>query len=347
MAEAERILVITSVRDEGSNLLHWIAHCRALGVTDFLVFSNDCADGTDVLLDLLQAGGILSHVRNRVPDGKTPQWSALHQARGHPLLDEADWIAVLDCDEYLNLRAPYDTLQDLLADTQADAIALPWRLFGHNGHVSRPDLPPTRAYTTAIPEDALYPALGRFIKTLYRRAGPFQKPGVHRPKQSGPAAWIDGSGQPLPDRFSEDQGQIMLWGGPLANACVQLNHYSVRSAEDFVAKARRGLPNHTEKPVDLTYWVERNFNTVPDDTILRHEPRTDAELAGLYALPGIIEAEAGARDWHARAFRMALADPSWVKIYGRLLLAASSQPPPPDVARKLVALFQNATRTPD
>ncbi|SHJ02700.1 Glycosyl transferase family 2 [Palleronia salina] len=344
MAEAPRILVITTMRDEGPNILHWLAHCRGAGVTDFLVFTNDCADGSDALLDLLQAGGALTHVRNRVPEGKRPQWAALRAARDHPLTAQADWIAVLDCDEYLNLRAPHDTLQDMLAGLDADAVALPWRLFGHNGHATRPETPPTEAFSRAIPDDALYPALSRFIKTLYRRRGPFKGPGVHRPKQEDGATprWVDGSGRPLPEAVARNQGQIMLWGPPIAHDLVQLNHYSVRSAEEFLAKTRRGLPNHTDKPVDLTYWVERNFNTVRDDSIARMAPRTAVELAGLRDLPGVAAAEDAGRHWHAEAFRLALADPDAVKLYGRLLLAAGSRPPPPALAQKLVALYQNA-----
>jgi len=336
----QRVLGVSCLRDEGANLLHWLAHHRAAGITDWLLFTNDCADGTDTLLDLLQGAGIVTHLRSAVPEGKTPQWSALRQAGSHPAMGAADWVAVIDCDEYLNLRAPLDTVQDLIAACDADAIVLPWRLFGHAGHAMRPPVPPTQAFTRAIPEDALYPALARFFKTLFRRKA-FRAPGVHRPKPAKDrvAAWVDGSGTPLPGDFAQG-GRIMLWGAPLATDRVQLNHYSVRSAEEFVAKAARGLPNHTDKPVDLTYWVERNFNTVPDDSIARMAPATAAELDRLRALPGVARAEAASLDWHRATFRRALQDPATVKLYGRLLLATTSTPPDPETARTLIRLFQ-------
>lgn len=237
-----RVLAISSLRDEGLNLLHWIAHHRAAGVTDWLLFTNDCADGTDTMLDLLQAAGIVTHVRNAVPEGRTPQWSALRQARDQPAYGRADWAMVIDCDEYVNLRPSVPTIPALIDRAGADAIVLPWRLFGHNGHARRPETPPTEAYTRAIPPDALYPALSRFFKTLYRQEA-FRAPGVHRPKARKDAApsWVDGSGQPLGEDFAR-ANQIMLWGQPLATDLVQLNHYSVRSAEDFVAKVARGCP---------------------------------------------------------------------------------------------------------
>ncbi|KKM22130.1 hypothetical protein LCGC14_1628430, partial [marine sediment metagenome] len=149
-----RVLVITAMRDEGPHLLEWLAHHRAAGVQDFLVVSNECTDGTDTLLDLLEAAGIVTHLRNEIPEGRTPQWAALRLAAAHPLTRAADWIAMLDCDEFINLRAPLRSVQDLIAAAgDADAIALSWRLFGHSGHVRRPDAPTTEAYHRAIPPD--------------------------------------------------------------------------------------------------------------------------------------------------------------------------------------------------
>ncbi|WP_375261991.1 glycosyltransferase family 2 protein [Palleronia sp.] len=333
-----RVLGVSSLRDEGPNLLHWLAHHKAAGIGDWLLYTNDCADGTDRLLDLLAAAGEVVHVPNEVPRGQAPQWSALKAAAAHPMMSDADWVLVFDCDEYVNLRASLASVQDLIAHSGADAIVLPWRLFGHAGHATRPDVAPTKAFTRAIPEDALYPALARFFKTLYRREA-FRAPGVHRPKPRGSVLpkWVDGSGTRLPDSFAEG-GQIMVWGAPLANGLVQLNHYSVRSAEEFVAKRARGLPNHTDKAVDLNYWVERNFNSVEDRSVSWMAERTAVELARLRALPGVAKVEAESLAWHRRAFQDALMEADTVKLYGRLLLAAGSHAPDARTAQVLVRL---------
>ena len=340
---SERVLCVTCVRDEGPNLVHWLAHNRAAGIDRHLVFSNDCSDGTAELLDRLADAGALTHVPNVVPEGRSPQWSALKQAARHPEVSVADWVLVIDCDEYLNLRAPLMSVSDLIGAARADAVVLPWRLFGHGGHAERPAQPPTQSFTRAIEKDALYPALSRFFKTLYRRDA-FRAPGVHRPRQARdatPARWADGSGQALPESFAAGR-QIMLWGAPLATDLVQLNHYSVRSAEEFLLKARRGLPNHTDKPVDMTYWVERNFNAVEDSSVARMEPGTQAEATRLRALPGVADAEARSLAHHRASLDDALTDPATAKLYGRLLLARDSHPPDPATARRLLSLYQRA-----
>lgn len=339
-----RIAIVTTLRNEGPHLVEWVAHHRAAGADTILAFSNDCEDGSDRLLDLLAAGGALTHVAQRVPEGQRPQWAALRAAARHPAVVSADWVAVLDGDEFVNLRAPLDGLPDLLAAVPgADAIVLPWRLFGHAGHVGRPEASTLPSYDRAIPADAAFPPLARFFKTLYRREA-FDGPGIHRPRQRPKArpSWVDGSGRPLAPDIAGDAERILLWGEALATDLVQLNHYAVRSAEDFVMKAARGLPNRQGKAVDLTYWVERNFNQVRDRTILRMAPATRAEAARLRRLPGIAEAEAACLGWHRRRFAQMLRDPAILHLFGRLILSAGSAAPPADLAHRLVQLAQRA-----
>ena len=45
-----RILAVTTLRNEAPFIVEWVAHMRAIGVTDLLVYTNDCDDGTEALL---------------------------------------------------------------------------------------------------------------------------------------------------------------------------------------------------------------------------------------------------------------------------------------------------------
>ena len=51
-----------------------------------LAYSNDCTDGTDLMLDRLAAMGGVTHIRNTGPHDEGPQWAALKAADKHPLL---------------------------------------------------------------------------------------------------------------------------------------------------------------------------------------------------------------------------------------------------------------------
>lgn len=341
-----RILLVSTLRDEGPHLLEWVAHHRAIGVTDFLLFSNDCSDGTDAMLDALARFGVV-HRRNRPAQGKSLQWTALKEAWQHPLRKQADWILHIDSDEFVNLRAPLESLADLIGEIEgADAIVLPWRLFGHNGRRRLMDRPTTQEFTRAAPEGCNYPVGGRQFKTLFRRRGPFAQIGVHRPRMKKDGAesayWVDGAGIYLPDAFSQNEQRITLFGMPEASKLVQLNHYSLRSAESFMLKRRRGLPNRKGKKIDLMYWVERNFNTVEDTSIARLEPGTQEVLAEMAAVPELAELHAKAHTAHHAAFEEMMRDEAEVKLFGRLLLAADSTPLPQADIFELISRVQLA-----
>ncbi|MDZ4067115.1 MAG: glycosyltransferase family 2 protein, partial [Tabrizicola sp.] len=129
-----RVTAVLTVRNEASFLLEWLAHHRACGFTDFLVFSNDCTDGTDAMLDRLEAMGWLTHVRNDGPHKEGPQWAALKLADRHPLVRGADWVLYFDIDEFVNIHVGGRTVGDLLAALpDATAITLTWRFFGNAG----------------------------------------------------------------------------------------------------------------------------------------------------------------------------------------------------------------------
>lgn len=342
-----RVLIVTTMRNEAPFLLEWIAHHRAAGVTDFLVYSNDCADGTDRMLDRLDREGVVVHRPRLAAGERSVQWQALADASDHPLRRAADWIAVLDCDEFLNLRAPLATIPELIAAAgPADAIALRWRLFGHDGRVAFTDAPVTGQFLSAAPDPCPYPLPASFFKTLFR-ACRFDGLGVHRPRAAtAPEArrWVDGGGRALPPGLAAAQGRIHLWGLPTGTGLVQLNHYAVRAAESFMIKRDRGLPNHRGRAVDLDYWVERNFNSVRDDSIARMAPATAAEAARLRALPGLADLHAAGVAWHRARFRTLMRRPDEARLFGRLLLAGGSATLSAAAAHRVLAAMTAAVR---
>ncbi len=341
MSGTERILAISTMRNEGPFVLEWIAHHRALGVTDFLIYSNDCDDGTDTLLDALQAAGVVTHVRQE-PGKRSVQWPALRAAKRHDLYAGADWAIALDCDEFIVLPGAPATLPQLIESVEADAILMQWRLFGSAGHLRFNEAPVTERFTRAAPPDMIFPAASRFFKTLYRAAA-FARPGVHRPKprQNRVARWVDGSGQPLPEGFDRAEEQILA-PGPRADAMATLHHYSLRSAEDFLVKRRRGLPNRSDKALDASYWAERNFNLVDNTQAARHGPGTQVELSALRALPGVEEAHSATVDAHRRQIQTCLEDPGEARLFSRLALLQGSIPPEEAEAKALLRLLSGA-----
>ena len=178
-----RFLAVLTVRNEAAFLLEWLAHHQAVGFTDFLVFSNDCDDGTDTMLDHLQTLGALHHVRNAGPHDGGVQWAALKLADRHPLVKSADWILALDIDEFVNIHAGDHTLAALLsALPDATAITLTWRLFGNCGIERYADMPVTEQFVGAAPKIMTWPWRASMFKTFFKTDGVYRKLGIHRPR---------------------------------------------------------------------------------------------------------------------------------------------------------------------
>lgn len=322
-----RALAVLTVKNEGAFLLEWLAHHRATGFTDVLVFSNDCADGTDIMLDRLAEMGWLTHVRNPGPFANGPQWAALQAAGRHPLVAAADWVLVLDIDEFVNVHAGQRRLADLWAALpEATAITLTWRLFGNAGVIGMADAPLCEAFTRAAPATLGWPWRAQMFKTLFRQDGTYTKLGVHRPRAPDPAAlprqrWFDGAGRALGEAYHS--GRIFSDYTKDNYRLVQLNHYPLGAMENYLLKCDRGRANREAGAFDLAYWVERNLCEVEDRSILALD--SSSLRAELHADPHLARLHGAAFRWRQERVATLLREEPWRALFGRLLMTPPSQ----------------------
>lgn len=288
----ERRAIVTTMKNEGPFILEWIAYHRAIGFDDFLVYTNDCSDGTDQMLDLLQARGIVQHRDNPYrQSGLKPQHAALQAADGEPVVKNATWVVCMDVDEYVNVKTGAGTLDDLFAAVpDANMISMTWRLFGNSRVHDFQDRFVTEQFTRCAPEFVRKPHQAWGFKTLYKNIGLYKKLGVHRPKGLNPQLWelirwVNGSGKPLPRAMYRNawRSTAETYGYDL----VSLNHYAVRSAESFLVKRDRGRVNHVDRDQGLAYWFRMNHNVEEDLSIQRMLPAAKAEFDRLMADPEI------------------------------------------------------------
>jgi len=291
-AKNERVLIVTTMKDEGPFILEWLAYHRSIGVTDFLVYTNDCSDGTDAMFDLLQDKGHVEHRQNPYRKvGLRPQHAAYNDASESDIAEAADWVICMDVDEYINVHIGDGTLHDLFAAVgEANLISLTWRLFGNAEIVDFEDKFITEQFFRSAPKFIRKPHQAWGFKTMFRTLGHYKKYGVHRPKGLRPemldqVKWVNGSGNPVPAKTLRTgwRSSTANWGYGL----VTLNHYSLRSAESFLVKRFRGRVNHVDRDQGLTYWFRMNNNATEDRSILNKIPYAKVEFEKLMADPEI------------------------------------------------------------
>ena len=324
-------LALLCLRNEAAFLLEWLAHHRAVGFDDFVVFSNDCADGTDTMLDRLADLGWLTHVRNDSPYDKGGiQFTAMKAAAKMAQVKAADWLLPLDVDEFVNIHTGDHTLSALHAALpEATAITLTWRLFGNAGLAHYTDDPVTDTFTRCAPAVMFWPWRSAMFKTLYRNDGTYRKPGVHRPRdvnegKLAEARWFDGHGRPLGDQFKTKR--IFSNYGRDNYGLVQLNHYPLGAMESYVLKADRGRAVHSDDMLGVDYWVERNWNTDTDTSIDALKPTRDARLAELKADKILGPLHEAAVAWRKARFDVLMQREPYRALFGRLLMTPPSRP---------------------
>ena len=312
--------IVTTMKNEGPFMLEWVAYNRAIGFTDFHIYTNDCADGTDAIALRLEELGLARHTVNRFREGQSPQRAALRKAYQLDDVRDSDWVICTDCDEFLNISAGDGTLDDLFdAVGDTDAISFVWRTFGNGGVRAYRDDFILNQFHWAAPEVYHDKFRANGLKTLFRPCDAVTRIGVHRPKfdgEVGDFVWRDAGGQIMPEEYFKAG-----WAAHrnIATDHARLHHYAVRSADSFLVKRDRGRTNHIYIEQGLEYWADMNLSMVEDRSIAPRIPAMEAEFARLMEDPKLARLHKTAVDWHAGKVAALKSAPDWAAFQDRIV----------------------------
>lgn len=243
-------LILSTMKNEASFILEWIAYHRVIGFTDFLVYTNDCDDCTVEILLRLQELGMVTHEANEVLR-RGPHKSALKAAKSHPLTLAADWIFISDIDEFLVVKVGDGTVEALLEHVPSDAEVVPvtWRLFSHNDQIEFQDKLVIEQFTDAEKSLENGGFRNRFVKSLFRRQNELELFGLHGPKNATDYVWRQPDGRKLgsDDNLTRPESSF-------AYDIAQVNHYAVGSVDNYLVKRDRGRANHWKQTLGTDYW---------------------------------------------------------------------------------------------
>ncbi len=317
---SQAVTVFTTMKNEGPYMLEWVAFHKSIGVDHFLIFTNNCEDGTDDIARRLQDLGLATHVPNEVKDGGNPQHQMLWRARRQPRVKESDWLLCMDVDEFWNIKCGDNSFGALIAEVEqragqpVDAISLAWKLFGSSGNISFEDKPVTEAFPMGDQSFPYHSGRASGLKTLFRNNGKFNRFGPHRPKgfdeeQAADIAWSDAGG----NLFPADKVGWRAWR-KFDHSLGRLHHYSVRSMDGFLVKRDRGRTNHILVDQGQSYWQDMNVNKEMDQSILPTARRAAPLLDELKADAELKRLHEQACDWHRAKVAEIKMRPDWVNF---------------------------------
>lgn len=272
-----KLSVVCPVKDEGPYLLEWIAWHKMIGFTDILVLSNDCSDGSEVLLDRLAERGLIRHIQHHPDEGQAPLASAYSIAFEDSGLRAADWVMALDADEFLQISAGQGRVRDLVetAGLNGIGIAIFWKTFGNGGQQNWEDGFVHEQFTQAAISDD-FP--NNHYKSLFKNMDRFRRMASHSPSGfkdtwGGENVWVDCTGAPLNNVSLTDPAnrQRAVARRRLRHDFAQINHYAVKSDESFDLKRTKKSGASLIYRHDELFHDTYNKNDVEDHTALtRH-----------------------------------------------------------------------------
>ena len=279
-----RVAVCAIMRDEGSYVVEWVAYYRAIGFDEIIIYDHLSKDATTPICRALARAGLIHHVPwTDQPDDQNAQIPAYRHAAAN---FGVDWLCCLDADEYLVFEHATDVHEWL---TRAGAAGMPislnWKNFGSGG---------------AIRQEP-----GLVIDRFTRRGGPEHASTSHI-KTCGPIAaleggavvhvhgWLPGPGHYYVDACGERVDVYQhTFVSPPRWRCAWINHYIVKSLEEYEAKSRRGRVDRREHdPEKRSQTIDNYFrpldnNDYGDLAIRRFRPRLMIELE---RIRGVLEA---------------------------------------------------------
>lgn len=295
-------VIVACMKNEAPYIVEWVAYHLSMGVDNFLIYTNDCSDGTTEILDRLQELGVVQHRNNDNWKGNSPQQYALNQSLKEPLIRAAEWIIHIDVDEFINVRTGNGTLQDFFdAVPDATNVAMTWRLFGHNGIHRLADSLVIDQFDTCAPKFCPKPHTVWGFKTMFKNIGAYEKISCHRPNKLDDGfrdivKWVNGSGKDMTSEAAENGWRNSK--KTIGYDLIQLNHYALRSAESFLIKRQRGRALHVDRSIGINYWIRMDWSNFRDITIKRNLPRLTQVLDDLMTDSTLREIHEKGMNWH-------------------------------------------------
>lgn len=257
------LAVCCIAKDEDPFLKEWLAYHALLGVEHFYLYDNLSAAPIRTTLGAFADNGMVT-IR-RVPGTRMqlPVYDDCLASFG----PQCRWIGFLDIDEFACPMRDNDLRVVLSEFEPYGGLAATWHLLNSSGHLKRPEGPVLKNYTEAFAAQESYQ-----IKSFVQPARTVQALSPHNFRYK--PGWFCANEDHLP----VSPGMHCTFS---KGRLLRINHYFMRSQQDFEEKLRRGRadatsPDMQHEMVMFLNGVQKPY--VEDREIQRFLPRLEKAL---------------------------------------------------------------------
>lgn len=272
-------------RDEARYLDEWVGFHRASGAEHFFLYDNESTDAPrEVLSPLIEAGCV-----TLIP-WPTPFHHGAQKKAYVDCLERTRrrfrWVAFIDIDEFL-FSPTGRPLPEVLGDFEPfPGVLAHWQCYGSNGHRTASGAPVTERFCRRAPTQWVRNRRVKSIVDPERAAEPVS---VHLFAYRNGERPVDESRRRLEyhakPRFKRQIKRVCKWFGPLLHALpldpyagisvadklvrvdlLRINHYPVKSYEEFLRKAR--FQKERRRYDDVDYFAFHDRNEVYDPILV-------------------------------------------------------------------------------
>jgi hypothetical protein len=285
-------------RNEARYLAEWIDFHRLVGVERFFLYDNGSDDEPlEVLAPYLAEGCV--ELRSwptpfRLKAQRLAYADCLERVRG-----QARWLACLDLDEFLFAPPDWTLIPTLRSFEEFPGVVVRWQCYGSSGHAHASREPVIARFTRRAPSDWIRNRRVKSIVDPQRAEAPAD---VHHFLYRGGELAVDENRERVDliarPRFKKELRPLFRLLGPAVRyfdpfaatnitrskvsvARLRINHYPIKSREEFARKAR--LMEGTGRYDSVDYFAYHDRNDVFDPILARYLPHLGRKQSALPA----------------------------------------------------------------
>ncbi|MDL2319590.1 glycosyltransferase family 92 protein [Alistipes sp. OttesenSCG-928-B03] len=243
-----KLTLCAAAKNEAPYLAEWIEYHKMMGVERFYIYDNESDDNTKEVLQAYIDSGLVEY---RFMPGKKMQLAIYEDCLERHRFD-SQWIAFIDIDEFI-VPFKHTTITDFLKEYEDfSAVQINWLCYGSAGQRERtPGLVIERFRDHAAEDDPQ----NRRVKSIVQPARVVNFSGAHE--------CVRLTGKTV-DPHKKTVNKICKELPPAGLDIIRVNHYAVKSYEEFQAKKARGRARFAGVRDD-SYFTNFDLNDVKDD----------------------------------------------------------------------------------
>jgi hypothetical protein len=255
------VAICCIVKNEDIYFEEWIDYHIKIGVTHFYIYDNESANPvSNVVASYIKQGFVTVETILGTEKQTTAYGECLKKYK-----DECQWLAFIDVDEFIVPKTLNGNLPEFLSQyADYGGLGINWLVFGSSGHKDKPKGTQKNNFTKrSLKTHPVNEHIKSIVQTRYVK-GPGHDPHHFMYKKKKYC---------VNENFERLHGPIVKH----TSNKIQLNHYFLRSLEEFKIKVSRGRADyHIPRKMQEFDDLDKDANYIIDESIIELQMLIDA-----------------------------------------------------------------------